>query len=52
VGLLKSSNHIDGYRLLEELGIDPGESDLVKAISNQLEDETAFMLRRWLFEMI
>jgi hypothetical protein len=43
VGLLKSSNHIDGYRLLEELGIDPGESDLVKAISNQLEDGTAFI---------
>lgn len=38
VDLLKSRNHIDSYGLLEELGIDPRESDLVKAVSNQLEE--------------
>ena len=29
---------MDNYRLLEDLGIDPRESDLVKAVSKQLEE--------------
>jgi hypothetical protein len=29
---------VDNYRLLEDLGIDPRESDLVKAVSMQLEE--------------
>jgi regulator of replication initiation timing len=38
IAILKRSGVIDSYRLLEELGIDPKETDLVKAVSNQLED--------------
>jgi hypothetical protein len=29
---------MDSYRLLEALGIDPRESELVKAVSKQLEE--------------
>ncbi len=36
--ILKRSGVVDGYKLLEELGIDPKETDLVKAVSKQLED--------------
>lgn len=38
IAILKRSGVIDSYRLLEKLGIDPKETDLVKAVSNQLED--------------
>jgi hypothetical protein len=36
--ILKRGVTIDSYGLLEELGIDPKDSDLVNAISRQLED--------------
>jgi len=42
VELLKSRKSIDSYQLLEELGIDPRESDLVKAVSKQLEELEAY----------
>jgi hypothetical protein len=42
VELLKTRGSIDSYRLLEDLGIDPKESDLVKAVSNQLEELEAY----------
>lgn len=38
IDILKHSGVVDSYKLLEELGINPNDSDLVKAISNQLED--------------
>ncbi len=38
VEILKSRGFVDSYRLLEDLGIDPRESDLVKAVSRQLEE--------------
>lgn len=38
VDILKSRGFVDSYRLLEALGIDPRESDLVKAVSIQLEE--------------
>jgi hypothetical protein len=38
VEILKKRGHMDSYRLLEELGIDPREADLVKAVSKQLEE--------------
>ena len=38
ITILKRNKIIDSYRLLEKLGIDPKETDLVKAVSNQLED--------------
>ncbi|MCJ7444627.1 MAG: hypothetical protein MUO26_08880 [Methanotrichaceae archaeon] len=44
VKILKASSYIDNYRLLEELGIDPRESDLVKAVSTQLEALESYRL--------
>jgi len=44
IKILKARGHIDSYRLLEELGIDPRESDLVKAVSSQLEELEAYKL--------
>jgi hypothetical protein len=38
VEILKGRGQVDSYRLLEALGIDPRESDLVKAVSRQLEE--------------
>lgn len=38
VKIFKARGQVDSYRLLEELGIDPRESDLVKAVSKQLEE--------------
>lgn len=38
VEILKSRGSVDSYRLLEALGIDPRESDLVKSVSRQLEE--------------
>ncbi len=38
VAILKRGITVDSYKLLEELGIDPSETDLVKAVSSQLED--------------
>jgi len=42
VDLLKSSGRVDSYRILETLGIDPREGDLVKAVSRQLEELEAY----------
>ena len=36
--ILKRGITVDSYKLLEELGIDPTDTEVVKAISNQLED--------------
>jgi hypothetical protein len=38
VEILKGHGVVDNYRLLEQLGIDPRESELVKAVSKQLEE--------------
>lgn len=38
VNLLKSRGQADSYKILEALGIDPRESELVKAVSKQLEE--------------
>jgi hypothetical protein len=37
IALLKQRGAIDSYRLLEALGIDPKEADLVKGVSSELE---------------
>lgn len=42
--LLKRGGTIDNYKILEALGIDPTDSELVKAISRQLEDLEAYGL--------
>ena len=44
IDLLKSCDHADSYRILENLGIDLRESDLVKAVSRQLEELEAYGL--------
>lgn len=44
VKILKTRGSVDNYRLLEELDIDPRESDLVKAISKQLEELEGYKL--------
>ncbi len=44
VKVLKRGDLIDNYRLLEELGIDPREADLVKAVSTELENLEAYGL--------
>jgi hypothetical protein len=36
--ILKRGVTVDSYGLLEELGIDPKDSDLINAVSRQLED--------------
>jgi len=38
VEILKASNYVDSYSLLEALNIDPRESELVQAVSHQLEE--------------
>jgi hypothetical protein len=38
VEVLKARGSVDNYRLLEDLEIDPKQSDLVKAVSLQLEE--------------
>ena len=38
IAVLKQGIVLDSYKLLEELGIDPNDSQLVKAISQQLEE--------------
>ncbi len=44
VKILRRSGTIDSYKLLEELEVDPNDSNLIKAISNQLEDLEAYGL--------
>jgi hypothetical protein len=44
IAVLKQGIVLDSYRLLEELGIDPNDSQLVKAVSQQLEDLEAYGL--------
>jgi len=38
IAVLKQGIVLDSYKLLEELGIDPNDSQLVKAVSQQLEE--------------
>jgi hypothetical protein len=37
IALLKQHETIDSYRILEAMGIDPKEADLVRGISSELE---------------
>jgi hypothetical protein len=46
VDLLKSRGQADSYRILEDLGIDPRESEVVKAVSRQLEELEAYGMAR------
>ena len=44
IAVLKQGIVLDSYRLLDELGIDPNDSQLVKAISQQPEELEAYGL--------
>jgi hypothetical protein len=44
VEILKTRGQVDSYKLLEVLGIDPRESELVKAVSKQLEELEEYKL--------
>lgn len=44
VKILKARGQVDSYGLLEELGIDPRESELVKAVSKQLDELESYKL--------
>lgn len=44
INILKRGITVDSYKLLEELGIDPKNSDLVSAVSKQLEEMEAYGL--------
>ncbi len=44
LAILKRDVTVDSYKLLEELGINPSNSKLVKAVSRQLEDLEAYGL--------
>jgi len=42
VEILKTRGKMDSYGILEALGVDPMESELVKAVSHQLEELEAY----------
>lgn len=44
IALLKREGTVEGHRILEELGIDPRDKDLVKAVNRQLENLEAYGL--------
>jgi predicted DNA-binding protein len=44
INIPKRGVTVDSYKLLEELGIDPKNSDLVSAVSKQLEEMEAYGL--------
>ncbi len=44
IEILKSRGHIDSNDLLDSLGVDPKESELVKALSSQLEELEGYAL--------
>jgi hypothetical protein len=44
VDLLRQGKTVDSYRLLEAMGIDPGDSEAVKLVGNQLEELRRFGL--------
>ncbi len=44
VDILKARVSVDGYRLLELLGIKPGEAEAIKGVSKQLEELEKFGL--------
>ena len=44
MAILKRGGVVDSYVLLEELGVDPKQTDLVRAVSKQLEDLESYGL--------
>ena len=46
INVLKRGKALEGYTILEELSIDPGETEAVKLVNNQLESLQRFGLVR------
>jgi hypothetical protein len=44
IKILKRGKTLEGYLILKELGIDPGETEAVKLVDNQLESLRRFGL--------
>jgi len=44
IKILRRGKSLDGYAILKELGIDPGETEAVKLVNNQLESLRRFGL--------
>ena len=44
IKILKRGKALEGYSILQELGIDPGETEAVKLVNNQLESLRRFGL--------
>ena len=44
IKILQRGKALDGYSILKELGIDPGETEAVKLVNNQLESLRRFGL--------
>ena len=44
VDILKARGHVGSYQILELLGIAPGEAEVIKAVSKQLEELEKFNL--------
>ena len=44
VKILKARGQVDGYRLLDLLGVKPNEAETIKAVSKQLEELEAYGL--------
>jgi hypothetical protein len=44
VKILKARGHVDGYQLLDLLGVKPNEAETIKAVSKQLEELEAYGL--------
>ena len=44
IKILQRGKALDGYTILKEMGIDPGETESVKLVNNQLESLRRFGL--------
>jgi hypothetical protein len=44
IKILQRGKALEGYAILKELGVDPGETDVVKLVNNQLESLQRFGL--------
>ena len=44
INILKRGKALEGYAILKELGVDPGETEAVKLVNNQLESLQRFGL--------
>jgi hypothetical protein len=46
INILKRGKALEGYSILKELAIDPGETEAVRLVNNQLESLRRFSLMK------